>query len=51
LLIAGWAAAPQFGELRIDDLRDATPAEWISRDGDEAPLLLAAKRAARGLAQ
>ena len=51
LLIAGWAAASQFGELRVDDLSDATPAEWISRDGDEVPLLLAAQRAAQGLAQ
>ena len=51
LLIAGWAAAPQFGELRSGDLADVTPSEWISRDGDEEPLLLAATRAARGLAQ
>jgi len=51
LLVAGWANASQFGELRDGELTDLTPAEWISREGDDKPLLLAAKRAAQGLAQ
>lgn len=43
--IASWSTSPQ------PELDDRTPAEWITSDGDDAPVVLAARRAAHLEAQ
>jgi hypothetical protein len=44
-LVSSWATTPQ------PDLHDATPEEWLAKDGDTDRLVIAAKRAADALAR
>jgi hypothetical protein len=44
-IVSSWATTPQ------PDLHDATPEEWLAKDGDTDRLVIAAKRAADALAR